>query len=102
MASGTPAVAMRRGAVPELIVDGVTGFCVDGVDGMVDAVLETRHIDSQHCAAVTRDRFSPAAMAAGYLRAYDEVVTGTTAPLAGWQVVAHAQEVLSDPLAAVE
>ena len=42
LASGTPVVAFRRGSMPELIVDGETGFLVDDVEGAVDAVERTR------------------------------------------------------------
>ena len=42
LAAGTPVIALRRGAVPEVLVDGVTGFICDDVDEMVDAVEPTR------------------------------------------------------------
>ena len=38
MACGTPVVAFRRGSVPEVMTDGVTGFVVDDVPGAVEAV----------------------------------------------------------------
>ena len=38
LAAGTPVIALRRGAVPEVIEDGVTGFICDDVDEMVAAV----------------------------------------------------------------
>ena len=38
MACGTPVIGLRRGAVPEVIVDGKTGFVVDNEDEMVRAV----------------------------------------------------------------
>ncbi len=38
MACGTPVVALRRGSVPEVVVDGKTGFICDHVQDMVDAV----------------------------------------------------------------
>ena len=38
MASGTPVVAYRRGSMPEIIDEGITGFAVDGVDEAVAAV----------------------------------------------------------------
>ena len=38
MACGTPVIAYRRGSVPEVIEDGVTGFIVDGIEGAVAAV----------------------------------------------------------------
>jgi glycosyltransferase involved in cell wall biosynthesis len=82
MASGTPAIAFPRGAAPELIIPGVTGFLARSVDEMVDAVRNADVIDPERCAQITRERFSPQAMARGYLAAYVEVMQGRTEPLA--------------------
>ena len=49
MACGTPVIAFRRGSMPELIVDGTTGFLVDDVDGAVAAV------EGRACARPSRD-----------------------------------------------
>ena len=38
LAAGAPVIALRRGSVPEVIEDGVTGFICDDVDEMTDAV----------------------------------------------------------------
>ena len=45
LAAGTPVIALRRGAVPEVLVDGVTGFICDDVDEMVAAVGRLDEID---------------------------------------------------------
>ncbi|MBJ7594999.1 MAG: glycosyltransferase family 4 protein [Candidatus Dormibacteraeota bacterium] len=74
MASGTPVIAMARGAAPELVTEGVTGFLVDDVDGMVAAVPRTTQVDPWRCAEVTRTRFGPDAMAAAYLRLYETLI----------------------------
>ncbi len=71
MASGTPAISMRRGAAPELIEEGVTGYLVDSLDEMVEAVRRVGEIDPGRCAEVTREHFSPEAMTRGYLGMYD-------------------------------
>lgn len=73
MASGTPVIAMARGAAPELVTEGVTGFLVQDVDGMAAAVPAVAGLDPWACAEATRARFSPSQMAASYLRLYDEV-----------------------------
>jgi glycosyltransferase involved in cell wall biosynthesis len=80
MASGTPAISTARGAAPELIEHGVTGFLVDDLDGMVAAMQRVSTIDPERCAALTRARFSPAAMAEGYLGAYQHVLSARGAP----------------------
>ena len=74
MASGTPVIAIARGAAPELVTEGVTGFLVDDVDGMVAAVSRTTQVDPWRCAEVTRARFGPDAMAAAYLRLYETLI----------------------------
>lgn len=76
MASGTPTIAFPLGAVPELIEPGVSGFLVDDVDQMIDAVSRVGDIDPERCAAVTRDHFSPEAMARGYHELYEAVRDG--------------------------
>jgi glycosyltransferase involved in cell wall biosynthesis len=74
MASGTPVVAMARGAAPELVSEGVTGFLVRDDDAMVRAVGRVVDMDSQACADATRSRFRPAVMAAVYARLYEDVI----------------------------
>ncbi|MDQ6846389.1 MAG: glycosyltransferase family 4 protein [Candidatus Dormibacteraeota bacterium] len=74
MVSGTPVIAIARGAAPELVTEGVTGFLVDDVDGMSAAVPLAAQLDPSACAEVTRARFSPSAMAAAYLQLYEDVM----------------------------
>jgi glycosyltransferase involved in cell wall biosynthesis len=79
MASGTPAISTSRGAAPELIRHGVTGFLADDVDAMVAAVRDSAKIDPDECAWNARMRFSPEAMADGYLELYERVTAGEPA-----------------------
>ncbi len=72
MVAGTPVIALRTGSAPELIEPGVTGFLAEDVDGLVDAVNHLEEIDPAQCAAVARERFSPARMADDYLRVYQD------------------------------
>lgn len=73
LASGTPVVAWRRGAMPEIIDDADTGLLVDGVDEAVEAVERVSSLDRSVCAATARSRFSDEAMAAAYLDVYGRV-----------------------------
>jgi glycosyltransferase involved in cell wall biosynthesis len=80
MAAGTPVIALRRGAVPEIIIDGVTGFICDDIDEMVDAVDRLDEIDPDKCRhhATT---FGAASMCAAYARVYESIAHGATAEL---------------------
>ncbi len=73
MACGTPVVAFRRGSAPELIVDGKTGFLVDTIEEMAEAVQEVHKIDPHACRQHVYDHFSPEKMTAEYVRIYEEL-----------------------------
>lgn len=72
MAAGTPVIALRRGAVPEVVVDGVTGFVCDDVDEMVDAVDRLAEIDPDECRRHAAS-FDTASMCIDYERVYQSV-----------------------------
>ncbi len=69
-ASGTPVIAFRRGALPEIVVDGVTGFLVDGVEEGVEALKRIEEIVASDCVSHARENFSGVKMAEGYERLY--------------------------------
>lgn len=75
MACGTPVIATRRGSMPELVEDGVTGFLVDDVEGAVRAVARLGEIDRAACRARVRERFTVEQMAARYLALYRTLIT---------------------------
>jgi glycosyltransferase involved in cell wall biosynthesis len=69
-ACGTPVVATRRGSVPEVVEDGVTGFVVDGPRDMLDAIDQLGRLDRRRIREVAEERFTTRSMVAAYLRAY--------------------------------
>lgn len=71
LACGTPVVAYRRGAMPEIIADGEAGYLVDDLDGMVEAISRTDSIDPRRCRQAVERDFTDAAMADAYLHLYD-------------------------------
>jgi glycosyltransferase involved in cell wall biosynthesis len=73
MACGTPVVALRRGAVPEIVRDGVTGVVCDDVDALPDALRRAGDFDPVDCAAHVRDFFSAELMAWRYEMVYRRV-----------------------------
>jgi glycosyltransferase involved in cell wall biosynthesis len=70
MACGTPAIAYRRGSVPELVEDGVSGFIVDNIDEAVKAVSKVQGFERRRCRQAFEERFTAPRMAKDYLRMY--------------------------------
>jgi glycosyltransferase involved in cell wall biosynthesis len=70
MACGTPVVATRRGAVPEVIENGRGGIVVDDHRIMGVALEEADRIDPLECRRYVEERFAPERMVADYVRAY--------------------------------
>ena len=71
MACGTPVIASRFGAVPEVIEDGVSGVIVDTWRDMGEAIERADAIDARTQRRIVEERFSPPRMVADYLRAYE-------------------------------
>jgi glycosyltransferase involved in cell wall biosynthesis len=74
MACGTPVIAYRRGSVPEIIDDGVTGFIVNGVREAVNAVKRLDSISRRRCREVFDRRFTTRRMVADYLKVYEQLL----------------------------
>ena len=74
MATGTPVIARRAGALTETIEHGVTGFLVDDVSEAVMAVEKVHELDRRRIRELTLERFSPARMVDGYELAYRRVL----------------------------
>jgi glycosyltransferase involved in cell wall biosynthesis len=76
MACGTPVVAFRRGSVPEVMVDGVTGFVVNTVDEAVAAVGRVDGLRREACREVFERRYSADRMARDYQAVYRTLADG--------------------------
>jgi glycosyltransferase involved in cell wall biosynthesis len=70
MACGTPVIATRWGAVPEVIVDGETGVIVKEHTEMAAAIPKADEIDPMHCRRYVEERFSSERMVRDYEAAY--------------------------------
>lgn len=73
LASGTPVIAYRSGALPEVVEHGATGFIVDGVADMAAAIARIDAIDPATCRAAAEARFSAARMTDEYLHLYERL-----------------------------
>jgi len=76
MACGTPIIAFARGSMREIVEDGVTGFLVDDVDAMVDAVAKVSTIDRRSCRQHVERHFTVDRMVSAYLAAYRRILQG--------------------------
>lgn len=74
MACGTPVIGLRRGAVPEVVVDGVTGFVVDSMYDMADAVGKVGQIDRGACRRHVEENFCVSTMVSNYEAAFKEII----------------------------
>ena len=70
MANGIPVIAFRRGAVPEIVDDAVTGFIVDSIDEAVPAVSWATALDRRAIRRRFEERFSAERMAHDYVELY--------------------------------
>ena len=74
LAAGTPVITCRRGATPEIIDDGVTGFFVGGAADGAAAVGRLGGISRAACRRAAQERFSVDTCAGQYLRLYSEMM----------------------------
>jgi glycosyltransferase involved in cell wall biosynthesis len=75
MACGTPVLGLCRGAVPEVVEHGVTGFVADDVGGLVVAAGRLHEIDRGACRARVERLFSDASAVEAYLAVYSEMLS---------------------------
>jgi glycosyltransferase involved in cell wall biosynthesis len=74
MACGTPVIATRWGAVPEVIEHGRSGVIVDDWRHIVDALAEADKLEPTELRRYAEEHFSPERMVADYTAAYDVAI----------------------------
>jgi glycosyltransferase involved in cell wall biosynthesis len=77
LACGTPVLAYRRGSIPEVLQDGVTGFICENLDEMAEAVHRVDQLDRRRCREEFEKRFTVERMVQDYLRAYRHLLVDT-------------------------
>jgi glycosyltransferase involved in cell wall biosynthesis len=70
MACGTPVIAFNRGAVPEIIEDGLTGFIVEDETSAVGSIGLLSALSRERIRARFEERFTARRMASEYLTVY--------------------------------
>jgi glycosyltransferase involved in cell wall biosynthesis len=74
MACGTPVIAIARGAAPELILDGRTGFLCKDVEACVEAVSKVQSIDRRTCRDHVINNFNNDRIVDGYEAVYRKLM----------------------------
>jgi glycosyltransferase involved in cell wall biosynthesis len=100
MACGTPVIAYRRGSVPEIIQDNVSGFVVDTIEEAITAVRRVADLDRAKVRAAFERRFTAERMARDYVALYRQLLGGRAQPVEiamlngthdGWRAVQTSQ-----------
>jgi len=75
MACGTPVIALNKGAVPEIVVNGKTGYVLNSESDMVEAVKRIDSINPRQCRQHVQDNFSVTRMAYRYSELYQQIIS---------------------------
>ncbi|MEZ4601093.1 MAG: glycosyltransferase family 4 protein [Syntrophotaleaceae bacterium] len=73
MACGTPVIAFRKGSVPEVMENGLTGYVVEDLKSAALAVEQISSLDRSRCRRIFEERFSVSKMAQDYLALYRQL-----------------------------
>ena len=76
MATGTPVIAFARGAAPEIIEDGVSGYLATNLTQMVEKISQIGNIERLKCRERIEKYFTIEKMTESYLRAYQKIPGG--------------------------
>lgn len=71
MACGTPVIAFKRGSVPEVVENGVTGFIVTNKAEMINALASITLINRSKCRESSQNRFNTPIIAKKYLTLFN-------------------------------
>ncbi|GAB4540548.1 MAG: glycosyltransferase family 4 protein [Thermodesulfovibrionia bacterium] len=77
MACGTPVIAPRRASVPEIVMDGITGFIVsveNMIEEMVESLKHIKEIKPERCREHVERNFTTDRMVEDYLRLYEKII----------------------------
>ena len=77
MASGTPVLGFNRGAVPEVVEHGVSGFVVETLGQLVAAVGRLNQLRRSDARRRVEERYSELAIADGYIEVYEQMLKGS-------------------------
>lgn len=101
MACGTPAIVFRRGAAPEIVADGKSGFLVDNVSEMASAIGRLDEISPADCRRHALENFDTSVMVKSYVSVYERMLEREAVATAADvdRVIRHATPEVTDRLA---
>ncbi len=74
MACGTPVIAFRRGSMPELVIDGITGYLVDDLDQAREALSRIDKLQRKACRRHVEESFTVELMVDRYIKVYQDII----------------------------
>lgn len=74
LACGTPVIGTNRGAIPEIVVNGITGAVCQSVQQMIEAIYTLESIDRNACRSSAETRFSSNVIVGQYLDFYEKTL----------------------------
>jgi glycosyltransferase involved in cell wall biosynthesis len=80
MAAGTPVIAWRSGALPEIVAEGKTGFIVASIREMTEAIARIEEIKGPECRKEAERSFDGKKMVDHYIHLYEHVATQSAIP----------------------
>jgi glycosyltransferase involved in cell wall biosynthesis len=81
MACGTPVIAYPNGSVPEIVIDGITGYVVRDAESAVRALRNVVGFDRVRCRLHFEQHFTASRMTRDYLAVYEKLVKGVSTPI---------------------
>jgi glycosyltransferase involved in cell wall biosynthesis len=69
-------IAFNRGSMPELIVNGKTGFLVNDIAEATDSIKDIPEISRKDCRVFAENNFTRSKMAGEYIDVYEKIING--------------------------
>jgi len=82
MACGTPVIGFNKGALSEVVENGVSGFCSETIEQLIENVGQVHTLDRAQIRAITEKRFSADVIVGQYLNLYHKMINGPDMRLA--------------------
>ncbi|OKH56227.1 group 1 glycosyl transferase [Calothrix sp. HK-06] len=77
LACGTPVISSPRGALPEIVRNGVDGYLINGVEEAVAAINQLPYIDRHNCRHRAEQCFSASVIVEQYEQLYKNIIDFT-------------------------